>query len=271
MKPTLAALCALFALMPAAMAAEPIVNSLGMRFVPIAAGSFVMGSPEHEPGRDSDERQRRVTLTRDFYIQTTEVTQGQWRALTGDNPASFRGCGDDCPVEGVTWEQVQAFIERLNRREPDRTYRLPTEAEWEYVARAGGTAPFATGDCLSTEQANVSGDRPLPGCPQGPAGRGPMPVASFAPNAWGVYDMHGNVWELCQDWYGEYPPGDAVDPVGPPTGTYRVIRGGSWRFPAAFARSANRFRNVRDIAGFRLVLLPNDRPAAGARSPQSKP
>jgi len=267
MQPFRFALLAMLLLAPAAATAaqgaakaqataKPIVNALGMRFVPIPPGSFVMGSPPDEPGRDDDERQHRVTLSRGFHMQTTEVTQGQWKAVMGDNPSGFRACGDDCPVEGLSWDMVQAFIDKLNRLEPGKRYRLPTEAEWEYAARAGSAGPFATGDCLSTAQANYNGEHPLPGCAKGTFRQGPMPVASFAPNAWGLYDMHGNVWELCQDWYGEYPRGEVTDPKGPPTGSHRVVRGGSWRFHASFARSANRFRNIRDFTGFRLVLEP---------------
>ena len=122
-----------------------ITNSLGMEFVAIPAGRFTMGSPSSEKGRDRDERRHRVTLTRAFYMQTTEVTQGQWRAVMGNNPSGFKSCGDDCPVEHVSWKDVQEFISKLNRREGSGKYRLPTEAEWEYAARAGSGRAYGYG------------------------------------------------------------------------------------------------------------------------------
>lgn len=246
---------------------ESITNSLGMTFVAIPPGTFVMGSSKDEPGREDDETQHTVTLTKGFYLQTTEVTNAQWKAVMKSDPPGFRSCGDDCPVSSVTWDMTQAFIARLNAQDRDNTYRLPTEAEWEYAARAGTTTPFSTGDCLTTEQANINPDHQLPGCPKGQYRQRAIAVGSFPPNAWGLHDMHGNGWEMVQDWYGEYPTGKVVDPAGPKTGKYRVIRGGSWRFFPGFARSANRFKSIKDIAGFRLVLVPrNDtKPAATER------
>ncbi len=247
---------------------DRFVNSLGMEFVRIPAGSFMMGSPEDEPGRaedeTSDETQHRVILTRDFYMGTTEVTQAQWKAVMGENPSKYDACGDDCPVESVSWNDIQEFIETLNQRETER-YRLPTEAEWEYAARAGTKTPFAFGRCLSTDQANYGAHSPLKGCPKG-AYRGEMtPVASYSPNEWGLYDMHGNVGELCQDWYGYYPEGSVTDPEGfevdlyPESGLYpaRVYRGGSWNSPGRLCRSAQRLMLnpiVRhQLIGFRLA------------------
>jgi len=236
--------------------AKRLSNRVGMTFASIPAGSFLMGSPDSEPERDPIERQHRVTLTRGFYLQTTEVTQGQWQAVMGENPAGFRQCGDACPVDALSWEQIQAFLGKMNQLEKDKTYRLPTEAEWEYAARAGTTTPFATGKCLSTVQANINGETPMPGCVSGEFSLGPRKVASFPPNAWGLHDMHGNVWEMTQDWFGPYPDKAITDPTGPASGTLRVVRGASWRMDAKFARSANRFQNIRDFAGVRLVLVP---------------
>jgi formylglycine-generating enzyme required for sulfatase activity len=169
-----------------------------------------------------------VTLTKGFYMQSTEVTQGQWKAVMGNNPSYFKNCGDDCPVEQVSWNDVQEFIRKLNRREGGNKYRLPTESEWEYVARAGTDIPFAFGRCLSTDQANYDGNYPLSECSKGEYRQRTISVASFKPNSWGLYDMHGNVWEWCQDWYGDYPSGSATDPSGSSGGSYRVLRGGGW-------------------------------------------
>jgi len=211
----------------AMVAEKEFTNSIGMKFVLIPAGTFTMGSPSTRTG---NETKHQVTISRPFYMQTTEVTQGQWKAIMGSNPSEFIFCGDDCPVEQVTWNEVQDFIRTLNRREGTDKYRLPTEAEWEYAARAGTTTPFNTGNCLSTEKANYDGNYPYPGCPKGENRRKTVRVGSFSPNAWGLYDMHGNVWEWVQDWYGSYPLGSVTDPVGPASrlGWYRVFRGGGW-------------------------------------------
>lgn len=240
-------------------ASEAITNSLGMKFVFIESGTFMMGSPEDEPERANHETPHHVTLTNAFYMQATEVTQGQWRAVMGSNPSFFSRCGDDCPVELVSWDDVQVFIAALNTR-GEGVYRMPTEAEWEYAARAGTTTPFHNGECLSADQANYRGDRPLENCPPGEYRGKPLPVASFPPNAWGLYDMHGNVREWVQDWDGNYPAKAVVDPTGPASGSRRVERGGSWFYHAGECRSAYR-GSIRpggtsyDL-GFRLVLLP---------------
>ena len=223
-------------------------NSIGMTFVYIASSTFIIGSPPNEPKRENDESQHRVTISKPFYIQTTEVTQGQWRRVMGNNPSSFKNCGDDCPVENVSWKDVQEFIRKLNQMEGIDRYRLPTEAEWEYACRAGTTTPFYTGTCISTEQANYDGDYPMPGCPRGEHRKKTLRVGSFQPNSWGLYDMHGNVWEWCQDWKGGYPSGQLTDPKGPSSGKYRVLRGGYWYRYAWLCRSANRDGGV---PGFR--------------------
>jgi formylglycine-generating enzyme required for sulfatase activity len=241
----------------AAPTGKTFTNSLGMRFVLIPAGSFMMGSPAREPQRFDDERQHRVSISRAFYMQITEVTQGQWYEVMGDNPSHFKNCGDDCPVEKISWYDVQSFIRNLNQREGTKKYRLPTEAEWEYTCRAGTNTPFFFGECLSTDEANYDGNCPMPGCPKGRNREEPIPVANFPPNAWGLYGMHGNVWEWCQDWYGPYPLDSVTDPTGSPSGEKHVLRGGSWRCCAKCSRSANRglgFPGCRNnYFGFRVA------------------
>ncbi len=236
-----------------------IKNDLHMEFVFILPGTFMMGSPEDEPGRSSDEHLHKVTLTKGFFMQTTQVTQGQWKALMGNNPSHFKEGGDKCPVENVSWEDVEKFIDRLKQK-TGHTYRLPTEAEWEYACRAGTSTPFHTGHCLLTALANYDGNYPLEGFLKGIYREKTVPVASFPPNAWGLYDMHGNVWEWCQDWYGDYPAGSVTNPDGPITGSARVRRGGGWRYEDVYCRSAYRVNNSPDYRdfglGFRLVLSP---------------
>jgi len=261
-----------------------LINSLGMEFVYIPPGEFMMGSPKDEPGRGSnerlhDERLHKVVLSQGFYMQTTEVTQGQWKKVMGENPSRFKNCGDDCPVEKISWNDVQKFIKKLNRYIGDYNYPfpqvenityikilngtqyyLPTEAQWEYACRAGTQTPFAFGKCLSTDQANYYGKRPLSGCAKGKYRGKTIPIASFSPNAWGLYDMHGNVWEWCQDRYVRlYPQGVVTDPVGPASGKSRVLRGGSWSNSARDCRAANRDwldpDDRFDSIGFRLVRL----------------
>jgi formylglycine-generating enzyme required for sulfatase activity len=216
-------------------------NRLGMTFVLIKAGRFMMGSPSNEPKRESDEKQHTVVLTKDFYIQTTEVTQGQWKAVMGNNPSFFKACGVNCPVERVSWDDSQEFIKKLNQM-GDGYYRLPTEAEWEYAARAGTTTPFAFGNCLNTDKANYDGNYPLTGCSKGKYRKKTISVASLGKNVWGLYDMHGNVEEWCSDRYGDYPDISVTDP-GPSSGSSRVFRGGSWSNYGQYCRSARRDGN----------------------------
>ena len=228
---------------------EPFTNSIGMKFVYVSPGTFIMGSPTDEPGRDSDERQHRVTLSKDFYIQITEVTQRQWQAIMGHNPSHFKNCGNNCPVETVSWNDCQEFIRRLNQKEKANKYRLSTEAEWEYACRAGSTTPFYYG----IDQSMLSNHAWYGDVSR----KGTRPVGQKKPNAWGLYDMHGNVWEWCQDWYGEYPTGYVIDPKRPSSGSSRVLRGGGWSNNARYCRSANRGRDNPDnrnyFYGFRLA------------------
>ena len=219
-------------------------NSLGMEFVLIEPGMFQMGSRSGEAGRDDDETLRQVTLSQSFYLGKHEVTQGQWQAVMGDNPSYFSSCGRTCPVEKVSWEDVQGFIEELNAREGVRSYRLPTEAEWEYAARAGTQTAYHFGNAANRLRQY--------GWYEENAGRRSHPVGQKRPNEWGLYDMHGNVWEWVADSWGDYPRGAVTDPRGPDTGAYRVLRGGSWYNYARYCRAAHRFRHSPGFRYFRL-------------------
>src|SRR5450432_3897045 len=208
-------------------------NSIGTKFVWIPHGDFMMGSPKDEKERGVGETQHKVTLTKGFYMGVYLVTQEQWQAVMGNNPSQFRG-EKNLPVEQVSWNDCQGFIKKL-REKDKKSYRLPSEAEWEYCCRAGTTTPFYFGDTISTKQATFGkfkkGESPLK----------TTPVGSFPANAWGLYDMHGNVWQWCQDWYGDYPQKDVVDPQGAENGKVRVLRGGSWNQNPGGCRSAMRF------------------------------
>jgi formylglycine-generating enzyme required for sulfatase activity len=221
----------------------------GLRFVRIEAGQFTMGSPQTEPGHRPEETQHRVTITHAFSMSTTEVTQRQWMRVMGSNPSHFKG-NPDQPVERVTWNDVHEFLRRLNARGKG-TYRLPTEAEWEYACRAGSERAYAFGARLSSSQANYDARYPLPGQAPGIYRGKTTPVGTFERNAWGVYDMHGNVWEWCEDDYCPYPP-QATDPLARCGGQLQVIRGGSWYFNADSARGALRYTHARDLKGFSI-------------------
>ncbi len=238
--------------------AKPFTNSISMKFVYIPPGTFMMGSPENEPERHNNETQHNVKLTKGFYMQTTEVTQGQWKAIMGNNPSHFKDCGDNCPVEMVSWDDAQVFIRKLNQKEGTNKYRLPTESEWEYAARAGTKMTFAFGNCLSTSQANYDGNYPLKGCSKGTFRKKTVSVGSFSPNVRGLYDIHGNVKEWCQDVYtGDYQSRSVTEYTGSGGGSTRIFRGGSWSYEARDCRSANRDNfspdNRVDDLGFRLV------------------
>jgi formylglycine-generating enzyme required for sulfatase activity len=212
-------------------APKTFTNSVGMEFVLIPAGEFMMGSLASEKGHDSDETQHKVKITKPFYLQTTEVTQAQWKAVMG-NLSRFKG--DNLPVEKVSWDDAQEFTRKLSAKDGVR-YRLPTEAEWEYACRAGSTGMFCFGDDDGKldQYAWYGYDK---------CGKKTHPVGQKKPNAWGLYDMHGNVWEWCEDWYDKdyYGKSLASDPQGPSRGEYRVLRGGSWLDNAGYCRSANR-------------------------------
>ena len=226
-----------------------------MKFVKIKPGEFLMGSPESEENRQEDEAQRPVRLTKGFFMGITEVTQAQWKAVMGTDPSDFKG--DNLPVEQMSWDDAVGFCRKLSAKESKR-YRLPTEAEWEYACRAGTTTAFNTGPTISTDQANYNGDYTYAGGRKGIDRKKTMPVGGFKSNTWGLYDMHGNVWEWCGDWYGEYRRSEAVDPTGLASGKRRVLRGGSWSSYPRYCRSAHRRAYSPDFRindwGFRLVL-----------------
>ena len=239
---------------------KKISNSVGMEFIYVPPGSFLIGSPPGEPGRKSDERQQRVTLTNGFYMQATEVTHEQWKSVMGVLPLHLRSCDDNCPVDRISWNDAQQFIHKLNKLDSARNYRLPTEAEWEYAARARSKTAFANGD-ISNLDCGYDPTLDEIGWYCGNSVRFPHhPVAQKKPNAWGLYDMHGSVAEWCADWYGNYPPGSVTDPIGPSDGTERVLRCGGSADDARGCRSANRYGLrpdiILDYIGFRLVLSP---------------
>ena len=224
-------------------------------FVYITPGSFIMGSPDHERGRGSDEMQHEVTLIRGYEIQATLVTQGQWRTVMGNNPSHFQERGQDCPVEGVSWNDCQEFIKRVNKK-GNYVYRLPTEAEWEYACRAGAFTSCYNGEIMELF-CRHDPCLDLIGWYCGNSSRKTHPVAEKNPNAWGLFDMLGNVSEWCGDWYGEYAAVPQINPAGPAFGPGRIVRGGSWFSNAQNCRAASRFYcaiNYRsDFIGLRLV------------------
>jgi formylglycine-generating enzyme required for sulfatase activity len=254
-----------------------LVNSIGMKLTLIPAGKFQMGSPAAEAERNDNEPQHEVEITKPFYMGVYEVTQAQYQKVMGKNVSRFRG--PDLPAENVRWVWAVDFCKRLSalpaEKKAGRVYRLPTEAEWEYACRAGSRTPFHYGDSLSSKQANFNGNYPCGKADKGPYLRQTSKVGSYKPNAWGLYDMHGNVQEWCSDFYdsGYYKKSPKKDPKGPekgvlPTGFknrgtpgegqyYMVVRGGSWLDEARGCRSAYRWRAMPDdgyqIVGLRVV------------------
>ena len=235
-------------------------NSIGIEFASIPAGKFLMGSPATEKERYQNENQHEVTLTQGFRMGVHEVTQAQYEQVMGENPSENKGA--TLPVETVSYDEALAFCKKLSdlpaEKAAGRKYRLPTEAEWEYCCRAGTSTPFHFGNELNGTQANCDGNNPYGTTKKGPYLEKTSPVGSYPANAWGLYDMHGNVWEWCQDWYGDYPKQSVTDPRGPEVGSFCVSRGGCWDDEAAVCRSAARDGGVPsdrdDRGGFRLAL-----------------
>ncbi|MFC1890102.1 formylglycine-generating enzyme family protein, partial [Thermodesulfobacteriota bacterium] len=249
-----------------------------IEMVRIPAGTFSMGSPIGESDRDIDEGPvHQVTITKDFLLGTSEVTQVQWKAVIGSNPSHFNTYGNLHPVEEVSWLDAVKFCNKLSEHEGlapafriysenvtwirgVNGYRLPTESEWEYACRAGTTTPFSFGGAISTDQANYDGNYPYGGEKRGEYRHTTTPARTFPANAWGLYDMHGNVWEWCWDWLDEgyYSKSSSTDPTGSEwRGSSRVRRGGGFSEKAHLLRSANRAGgNPSDhymILGFRVA------------------
>jgi formylglycine-generating enzyme required for sulfatase activity len=261
--------------------AKKLTNSIGMKLVLIPKGTFKMGAPVEEAGRGNEGPRHEVEITKAFYLGVYEVTQAQYKKVMGTNPSSYSATGKGrnqvrgtdtsaFPVEQVTWLEAVAFCEKLSALPAEkrlrRVYRLPTEAEWEYACRAGTKTAFAFGKGLSSRQANINGNFPYGGADKGPYVSRTVKVGSYQPNAWGLYDMHGNVWEWCQDWYDDnyYKKSPRRDPPGPDQIGSRVLRGGCWYWHGLQARSAYRsyvgpdYRN--HCVGFRVACS-----APGAR------
>jgi uncharacterized protein (TIGR02996 family) len=259
-----------------------LTNSVGMELALIPPGVFLMGSPDSEAERGDDEGpQHEVAISRPFYLGVYPVTQAQWRRVLGSNPSWFcagrggrdevRGLGtSNFPVECVGWEEAVAFCRELSElpeeRRARRVYRLPSEAEWEYACRGGAASstPFHLGPSLSSTQANFHGDHPYGGAAKGPNLGRPTEVGAYqVSNGFGLYDLHGNVYEWCADWYDEnyYASSPRLDPPGPAGGPDRVNRGGSWYSCGWYCRSAFRGRSGPGYRhyclGFRVALVPS--------------
>jgi formylglycine-generating enzyme required for sulfatase activity len=260
---------------PAPVIREPVrpkllTNSIGMQLALIPAGTFLMGSPDSEAERlEHEGPQHQVTITKPFYLDIYPVTQQQYAAVMGANPAHFHeanGDGPDHPVENVSWDDAVEFCKLLSdlpqEQRYGRVYGLPTEAEWEYACRGGASFsfPFHYGASLSSTQANFDGNYPYGGAAKGPYLKKTGKVGSYKPNDFGLFDMHGNVWEWCLDWYGAkyYASGENKDPQGPKKGAGRVLRGGSWFYSAWSCRAAYRYRSAPgrrfSFVGFRARL-----------------
>ena len=242
-----------------AQAPKEITNSIGVKLVLIPKGTFMMGSPESEQLRHEDETQHKVTISKGYYLGVYEVTQAQYEKVIGKNPSHFQGAivgneNADLPVENVSWDDAVEFCKKLSdlpdEKKAGRVYRLPTEAEWEYACRAGSKTAYLFDD--------EEGLLPEYGWFNRNSSNRTHSVGLLEPNAWGLYDMHGNAWEWCSDRYGEYPKGAVSDPTGPKVGSYRVYRGGSWFSAAANCRSACRGRfdpsDRINFNGFRVSL-----------------
>ena len=237
----------------------------------IEPGTFTMGSPDDEKGRLNREVLHPVTLSSGFWLAETTVTQALWQAVTGDNPSEFKG--DQRPVEQVSWNDAQGFIRQLNALsqalQPDYVFRLPTEAEWEYACRAGTQTPFNFDGELTLGKVNYRGTWEYEADKWGQGAlKQTAEVKSYPCNPWGLYEMHGNVWEWCQDyWIEQLPQEPITDPTGPSTGAGRVVRGGSWSNYGRDVRSAYRSGSGAggryDYLGFRLALGLELRPSGG--------
>ncbi|MDB9303856.1 bifunctional serine/threonine-protein kinase/formylglycine-generating enzyme family protein [Nodularia spumigena CS-591/12] len=234
-------------------------NGVSLEMVQIPGGTFTMGSPAGEAQRQSDEGPQRQVRVPGFFMGKYPVTQAQYQAIMGTNPAFFKG--EKRPVETVNWDEAVEFCKQLGQR-TGKTYRLPSEAEWEYACRAGTTTPFYFGETITTDLVNYDGNNPYGDAPKGEYRQQTTDVGNFPPNSFGLYDMHGNIWEWCQDVYKDSHQGAPTDGSAYESGNnndYQLLRGGSWGFNAGSCRSARRFRNARAgrpyYIGFRLVCV----------------
>ncbi len=221
----------------------------------IEPGEFKMGSVDNEPERYEIETQHTVTLTQGYWLADSTVTQALWKAVMNENPSHFSG--ENRPVDTVSWDAAQVFIKTMNALKPELQLTLPTETQWEYACRAGTQTPFSSGSQIDSELVNFDGTRPYNNGKISQDRNETVAVKTLPANQWGLFEMHGNIWEWCQDWYGNYPSQPITDPIGPDTGDYRVLRGGSWIDSGRFCRSANRHGHQPDGAGngmgFRLA------------------
>jgi len=268
---------------PGWTASEPgprYTNPLGMEFVRIPKGRFTMGSPPEERLRSPGETPHPVEISGPFYMMTTEVTLRQWWAVMGKRWIGRRKGSPEMPVTKVSWFDCMRFINKLNETYPG-AYRLPTEAQWEYACRAGTRTAFHWGDFMDCDRAMFeNSSAKAPECAVRIRERGLVPdqaapVKQYPPNAWGLYDMHGNVWEWCQDWYGAYSSGFVKDPAGPASGVGKVRRGGSFFGSGELCRSANRAyahpAGRLKTTGFRLVWSPTGDKIRYAEEPPWNP
>jgi formylglycine-generating enzyme required for sulfatase activity len=247
-----------------AQSPKEITNSIGMKLVLIPKGTFMMGSPESEERRVGNETQHEVTISKDYYLGVYEVTQAQYEKMMGKNPSRFQGDNlreDNAnhPVEQVSWEDAVEFCKKLSdlpeEKKAGRIYHLPTEAQWEHACRAGSKTAYSFGEGSKSLGDYAWFDQN--------SNRQTHPVGEKKANAWGLYDMHGNVWEWCSDWYGQYPKGAVSDPVGTRESSNRVFRGGSWYDHFEYCRSARRlgyFPSGRDDFGLRVALSSSEIP-----------
>ncbi|MCU0546582.1 MAG: formylglycine-generating enzyme family protein [Oscillatoriaceae cyanobacterium Prado104] len=236
---------------------EDLGNGIFLKMVGIPGNKFMMGWPTTEPNRRDYERPRHQVTVPTFYAGKYAITQAEWQTVMGYNPSCFKG--EKRPVENVSWEDAVNFCSKLSQK-TGRKYRLPSEAEWEYACRAGTTTPFHFGETITTELGNFNGDKPYANAPQGINRAQTTDVGTFPPNAFGLYDMHGNVFEWCSDvWHDTYqsaPTDGSSWKIG--TDNYRVLRGGSWTHYAVACRSAIRIRGLASCrwtsVGFRVAL-----------------
>ena len=249
---------------------EPLADGVDLTMLWIPPGRFWMGSPDHEPKRSDAEGPQHLVQLQGFFMGQTPITQAQWRAVMGSNPLRFKAQADSDqrPVEKVSWRDALAFCRRLSERQ-GRMYSLPSEAQWEYACRAGTTTPFHFGETITPDLANYDASITYANGPKGEYRKQTTPVGLFPANAWGLQDMHGNVWEWCLDqWHDNYAgaPSDGsawVDSADEKSGASRLLRGGSWGVTSGGCRSADRGLGVPGNAyhgsiGFRVVCLPQD-------------